>query len=100
MRRQVGLDPPLPVQYVVWLERTMQGDFGRSVRTHQRVGEAILERLPATLELTATALVFSVSIGLIVGTLSALNRNSALDLLATSVTIAGVSVPSFFLGVM
>jgi peptide/nickel transport system permease protein len=100
MRHQLGLDQPLPIQYVAWLQHTLQGDFGRSIRTHQRVGEAILERLPATLELTLTALVFSVTVGLVVGTLSALNRNSALDLLATSVTIAGVSVPNFFLGVM
>src|SRR5216683_3154637 len=100
MRHSLGLDQPLPIQYVAWLGHTIQGDFGRSIRTHQRVGEAILERLPATLELTATALLFSVSVGLIVGTLSALHRNSALDLLATGVTIAGVSIPNFFLGLM
>jgi len=100
MRHSLGLDQPLPVQYVAWLGRTVQGDFGRSIRTHQRVGEAIVERLPATLELTGAALLFSVTVGLIVGTLSALNRNSALDLLATSLTIAGVSIPNFFLGVM
>src|SRR2546429_3570379 len=97
MRHQLGLDQPLPVQYVVWLSHTLQGDFGRSIRTHQRVAEAIAERLPATLELTGVAFLFSVTAGLIVGTLSALYRNSALDLLATSVTIAGVSVPNFFL---
>jgi len=100
MRHQLGLDQPLPIQYVVWLQHTLQGDFGRSIRTHQQVGEAITERLPATLELTGTALVFSVTIGLLVGTLSALKRNSAFDLLATSVTIAGVSTPNFFLGLM
>jgi peptide/nickel transport system permease protein len=100
MRHQLGLDQPLPVQYLAWMEHTIQGDFGRSIRTHQRVGEAIVERLPATLELTVLALLFSISVGLIVGTVSALNRNSALDLLATSVTIAGVSVPNFFLGLM
>jgi peptide/nickel transport system permease protein len=100
MRHSLGLDQPMPIQYVAWLGHTLQGDFGRSIRTHQRVGEAIVERLPATLELTATALLFSVTMGLIVGTLSALNRNSALDLLATSFTIAGVSIPSFFLGLM
>jgi peptide/nickel transport system permease protein len=100
MRHQLGLDQPLPVQYVAWMQHTLQGDFGRSIRTHQRVGEAILERLPATLELTVTALLFSVTVGLVVGTLSALNHNSALDLLATSLTIAGVSIPNFFLGVM
>jgi peptide/nickel transport system permease protein len=100
MRHQLGLDQPLPIQYVAWLGHTLQGDFGRSIRTHQRVGEAIVERLPATLELTMVALVFSVTVGLIVGTLSAIHRNSALDLLATSLTIAGVSIPNFFLGVM
>src|SRR5205085_3740985 len=100
MRHQLGLDQPLPIQHVAWMQHTLQGDFGRSIRTHQRVGEAILERLPATLELTVTALLFSITVGLVVGTLSALNRNSALDLLATSVTIAGVSIPNFFLGVM
>lgn len=100
MRHQLGLDQPLPVQYVLWLQHTLQGDFGRSIRTHQQVGEAITERLPATLELTGTALVFSVTIGLLVGILSALKRNSAFDLLATSVTIAGVSTPNFFLGLM
>ena len=83
MRHQLGLDQPLPIQYVAWMQHTLQGDFGRSIRTHQRVGEAILERLPATLELTGTALLFSITVGLVVGTLSALNRNSALDLLAT-----------------
>jgi peptide/nickel transport system permease protein len=100
MRHSLGLDQPLPVQYVVWLGQTLQGNFGRSIRTHQQVGEAIVERLPATLELTGAALLFSITTGLIVGTLSALHRNSALDLLATSVTIAGVSIPNFFLGLM
>ena len=100
MRHQLGLDQPLPVQYVAWLGHTLQGDFGRSLRTHQRVGEAIAERLPATLELTGVALVISISVALLVGTLSALNRNSPLDLLATGLTIAGVSIPNFFLGVL
>lgn len=100
MRHSLGLDQPLPVQYVVWLGQILQGNFGRSIRTHQQVGEAIIERLPATLELTGVALLFSVTTGLIVGTVSALHRNSALDLLATGVTIGGVSVPNFFLGLM
>src|SRR5207247_3943620 len=100
MRHSLGLDQPLPVQYVAWLGHTIQGDFGRSSRTHQRVGEAIVERLPATLELTVTALLFSVTVGLVVGTISALNRNSAFDLLSTGITIAGVSLPNFFLGLM
>jgi peptide/nickel transport system permease protein len=100
MRHQLGLDQPLPVQYLAWLQHALQGDLGRSIRTQQQVGAAILERLPATLELTITALLFSVSMGLLIGIISALHRNSALDLLATSLTIAGVSIPNFFLGLM
>jgi peptide/nickel transport system permease protein len=99
-RRSLGLDQPLPVQYVAWLTHAITGDFGRSIRTHEQVGPTILQRLPATLELTVTALLFSVAVGLVVGTLSALKRNSAIDLLATSITIAGVSLPNFFLGLM
>jgi len=100
MRHQLGLDQPLPVQYLAWVQHALEGDLGRSIRTHQQVGEAILERVPATLQLTMTALLFSISMGLLVGILSALHRNSALDLLATSMTIAGVSIPNFFLGLM
>jgi peptide/nickel transport system permease protein len=99
-RHSLGLDQPLPIQYVDWLGHLLQGDFGRSIRTHQRVSDAILERLPATLELTGFALLFSVTVALVVGTISALHRNSAIDLLATSLTIAGVSLPNFFLGLV
>ena len=100
IRHSLGLDQPLPVQYVAWLSHAAQGDFGRSIRTRQRVSEAIVERLPATLELTAVALMFSVSMALMVGIISAVKRNSVWDLFATSVTIAGVSLPNFFLGLM
>jgi peptide/nickel transport system permease protein len=100
IRHSLGLDQPLPVQYVVWLGHVVQGDFGRSIRTRQRVGEAIVERLPATLELGAAALTFSITVALVVGTLSAVKRNSPIDLLATGFTLAGVSLPNFFLGLL
>jgi peptide/nickel transport system permease protein len=100
IRKSLGLDQPLPVQYVAWLGHAAQGDFGRSIRTRQRVSEAIVERVPATLELTGAALLFSVSLALLVGTIAAVRRNSALDLLTTSFTIAGVSFPNFFLGLL
>jgi peptide/nickel transport system permease protein len=98
IRRSLGLDQPLPLQYAAWLGRLVQGDFGRSIRTRQPVLEALVERLPATLELGSVALFLSVSVALVVGTLAALRRNSALDLLATGLTLAGVSLPNFFLG--
>ena len=67
-RQEYGLDKPFLVQYAVWLGHVMQGDFGRSIRTRQRVGEAILERLPATFELGLTALTLSITLALVVGT--------------------------------
>lgn len=100
LRREYGLDRSMPEQYVSWITHALQGDLGRSLRTRQPVLEAIVERLPATLELGVTALLFSVTIALIVGTLSAVRRNSPLDLLATGFTLAGVSLPNFFLGLL
>jgi len=100
IRHQLGLDQPLPTQYVAWLTHALQGDLGRSFQNHQRVAEAIIERLPATLELGAAALLISVSFALVIGVVSAVKRNSAIDLLSTGVTLMGVSFPSFFLGVL
>jgi ABC-type dipeptide/oligopeptide/nickel transport system permease component len=100
IRRSLGLDQPLPFQYVAWLGHAAQGDFGRSIRTRQRVTDAIVERIPATLELGGAALVLSVTVSLVIGTLSAVKRNSPLDLAATGFTVAGVSLPNFFLGLM
>jgi peptide/nickel transport system permease protein len=100
IRRSLGLDEPLPVQYVSWLSRALQGDLGRSIRTRQPVLEAVIERLPATFELGGAAILLSISTALVVGTLSAVKRNSPLDLLATGITLAGVSLPNFFLGLI
>jgi len=100
IREQLGLDQPLPVQYAAWLSKAITGDLGRSIQTKQRVLEAITERLPVTIELGLTALAISVTIALIVGTLAAVKRNSVLDLLSTSFTLAGVSFPNFYLGLI
>ena len=100
IREEMGLNQPVPVQYVVWLAHVAQGDLGRSFQTHQRVLEAVTERLPATLELGLAALFFSVTVALVVGILSAVKRNSIVDLLSTSITLAGVSFPGFFLGIV
>jgi peptide/nickel transport system permease protein len=100
IRRSLGLDEPLPVQYVSWLSRALQGDLGRSIRTRQPVLEAVIERLPATFELGGAAILLSISTALVVGTLSAVKRNSPLDLFATGITLAGVSLPNFFLGLI
>jgi ABC-type dipeptide/oligopeptide/nickel transport system permease component len=100
MRKDLGLDQPLPVQYVAWLSKAVQGDLGRSFQNKQRVTEAILERLPVTGELGLAALTISITFALLIGILSAVKRNSVIDLLSTSITLMGVSFPSFFLGVV
>ena len=100
LRTEYGLDRSMPEQYVSWLAHALQGDLGRSLRTRQPVLEALLERFPATLQLGFAALFLSVTIALVVGTLSAVYRNSPLDLIATGVTLAGVSLPNFFLGLV
>jgi peptide/nickel transport system permease protein len=100
IRKQLGLDQSLPVQYIAWLSHAVRGDLGRSFQTKQPVLQAIAERLPVTLELGLAAVTISVSVALVVGTISALNRNGVVDLLSTSVTLAGVSFPNFYLGLL
>src|SRR6266508_1944528 len=100
IRTSLGLDQPWPVQYGLWLGRAVQGDLGRSIRTRQPVAEAIRERLGATLELGLAAVIMSSTLSLIVGTISALKRNSWIDILATGITLGGVSLPNFFLGLV
>jgi peptide/nickel transport system permease protein len=100
LRAELGLDQPLPIQYVRWAGNALQGDLGRSIRTNQPVTDAIVSRLPVTLELSLVALLISLFIGLPAGMLAAIRRNSSLDLASTGVALVGVSLPSFFLGIL
>ena len=100
LRHQYGLDRPIPVQYLNWIARFLHGDMGRSIRTQQPVSEAILSRLPATLELGLAALCFSLVLSIPIGILSATKRNSIWDLVGTSFPLLGVSIPNFFVGIL
>lgn len=100
VRHQLGLDRPLPVQYVAWIGAAAHGDLGRSVRTGQPVVQMIGERLPATLELGGAALLWSLALSIPLGALAAIRRGSPIDLLATGLTTAGVSVPHFVTGLL
>lgn len=100
LRREYGLDQPIPVQYVNWIGRFVRGDMGRSLRTRQPVSEAIFSRLPATLELGLAAITFSLLISIPIGILSAAKRNSVWDLIGTSFPLLGVSIPNFFTGIV
>jgi peptide/nickel transport system permease protein len=98
LRHRMGLDQPLPIQYVKWLARAGTGDLGRSIRSNQPVSEAILQRIPVSIELTLAALLISLAISVPAGVLSATRRNSALDTGATVTALLGVSMPNFLLG--
>ena len=100
LRHELGLDRPLPEQYLTWVSRAFRGDLGRSIRTNQKVTQAIFERLPATLALGAAALLWSVLLAIPLGTIAALRRGSPIDVLATGFTVLGVSVPNFFIGIL
>ncbi|MBI4245923.1 MAG: ABC transporter permease [Candidatus Rokubacteria bacterium] len=99
-RTRLGFDRPLPAQYGEWLGRALRGDLGRSLRTNQPVTEAIVQRLPVTLELMAAALVISLAIAIPMGILSAVKRNSGVDLLSTGFALIGFSLPNFWLGLI
>jgi peptide/nickel transport system permease protein len=100
LRHELGLDRPLPEQYLTWVSHAIRGDLGHSIRTNEPVSQAILERLPATLELGTAALIWSILLAIPLGTIAALRRGSPIDVLATGFTILGVSVPNFVIGIL
>ena len=98
--RELGLDDPLPVQYMRWLRNVVQGDLGTSHNTVEPVSDLIRSRLPNTLMLTGVALVLSIAIAIPLGVLSATKRNSAIDRFVAGFSFVGISVPVFWLGIM
>ena len=95
----LGLDQPLPVQYLTWLSNTLHGDFGTSVFNGLPVRDLIGDRLPNTLELAVFATFISVAWGIPAGALSAMRRGRALDVAARTSTFVGLAIPVFVFGV-
>ena len=100
MRRQWGLDQPLPVQYVYWIGHALQGDWGRSTISRVPAGEEITNRLPATLRLAALSIVIATVLGIGFGLLAAVRHNTWLDRASMVVALFGICTPSFWLGLM
>ena len=98
LRRDLGLDQPLPVQYVRWLGHVLRGDLGRSIPLGREVLPEVLLRFKATLILTAGALVIAIVIGVPAGIVSATRQYSWLDKLSMGVAVTGVSLPVFWTG--
>src|ERR1700716_3909984 len=95
IRKNLGLDDPLPVQYWNWISGLVHGDFGRSLVDGSPVIRHILDRLPNTLELTITAILLGVLISIPLGVVGALRRGGRIDNLFTVLSTAGFAIPQF-----
>lgn len=97
-RAQLGLDKPLPVRYLIWIGQLVRGNMGYSFITSVPIAQTIAKRVPPTLELMGLSLLFSITVGVILGIISALKQYSVLDYVLTVLGFIGLSIPVFFLG--
>jgi ABC-type dipeptide/oligopeptide/nickel transport system permease component len=100
IRTELGFDRPLYVQLGIYLRQLVTGDLGKSLYSGRKVSQDLIDRFPATLELTLAAMLISVAVGIPLGILSALKRNSLLDHLVRGFTVSGLAIASFWLGIM
>src|ERR1700716_1054146 len=100
IRTQLGLDRPLPVQYLDWAAHALRGEFGTSLRDHLPIRQAILSHIAPTLELAVLGISIALVVAVPVGILSALRPGSIVDMVATVLALSGVAVPHFFLGIL
>ena len=100
MREALGLNDPFIIRYFYWLGGILQGDFGYSLASGVPISQLVLDRIPATLELSVAALLFSTLFGVILGSISALKRGSLMDNSLTVFGMIGVSIPEFIFGLI
>ncbi|WP_175631940.1 nickel ABC transporter permease [Virgibacillus siamensis] len=100
LREEMGLNDPLYVRYFDWVAGVLQGDLGYSIQDHSPVMKILLSKIPVTLELTALAFIIAIIIALPIGIISAIRKGTALDYTSTTLALTGVSVPSFWLGIL
>jgi peptide/nickel transport system permease protein len=100
LREKYRLNDPVIVQYFYWLGGILAGDFGISLRTNQPVLELILQKLPVTIQLALMAMFFAFVIGIPIGILAAVKKNTTIDYVANIVALSGLSIPNFWLGIM
>jgi len=100
IRKELGLDKPIPIQYLIFLKNAVKGDFGTSIRYEEPALDLVFQRIPITLKLLVVTLVWSLIIAIPIGIISAIKRNSIFDLAGMAFTFVGQSIPSFWLGIM
>ena len=100
LRKKLGLDRPLYMQYFSWLERLVQGDLGQSLRTQRAVLDTVVERYPATIYLALASLILGIVVAIPAGTLAAVKQNTAWDYSAMSFALFGIAVPNFWFALL
>jgi peptide/nickel transport system permease protein len=100
VRHELALDQPIPVQYVAWASKVVQGDLGVSYSAHQPVTALIGQRLPVTAQISTTALILIIIIGVPLGIVSALHKDKGIDQTVRVVSLFGISVPNFVIGIL
>ncbi|WP_105436879.1 ABC transporter permease [Neorhizobium sp. T25_13] len=100
LRQELGLDQPIPVQYGRWLARAASGDLGLSLKTREPVAEMLAARVPVTFELALLAVLLSLMLGIPLGILAALKRNSWIDSLVSAVSLSSMAIPYFWVGIL
>ncbi|MFM7531104.1 MAG: ABC transporter permease [Rubrivivax sp.] len=100
LRRDLGLDEPFPVQFAKFVGNAVQGEFGLSLRQGRKVSSLIAERFPATLELAVCAALVALAVGIPLGVYAALRRGSFGSQVAMTVSLLGVSLPTFLIGIL
>ncbi|MGN6142141.1 MAG: ABC transporter permease [Mesorhizobium sp.] len=100
LREKYHLNDPVPVQYIRWVGSALQGDLGISLKTNQPVLKLIGDKLPVTIQLAVMSIIFAFVIGIPMGIVAAVKKNTALDYIANVVALSGLSIPNFWLGIM
>jgi peptide/nickel transport system permease protein len=100
LREQLGLNDPLPVQYWRYLSRALHGDLGTSIRNNLPVSKSIGEQMPSTIALALTAFIFALTLGGVLGVVAALRQGSWVDTLVMALSVSGLSIPTFWMGLL
>jgi peptide/nickel transport system permease protein len=100
LEKEYGLDKPFHVQYLVWINKILHGDFGKSLVTRRPIALELFARLPATLYLAVVGIAISLVIAIPLGTIAAVKRNTMVDYLAQTVSLFGISIPEFWFAIM
>jgi peptide/nickel transport system permease protein len=100
VRQKYGLGDPIPFQYLRWVGLALRGDLGESIRTRESVVKTVATKLPITIELAFLSLLVAVAIAVPAGVLAAVRRNTVWDILTSSASLCGVSIPNFWLGII